>query len=39
MKKMLFVAVMLLFTFIANAQADVTKFLGIPIDGIWEKII
>ncbi len=39
MKKMLFVAVMLLFTFIANAQADVTKFLGIPIDGTKEEMI
>ncbi|MBQ3027116.1 MAG: hypothetical protein IJD27_06255 [Alistipes sp.] len=39
MKKMLFVAVMLLFTFIANAQADVTKFLGIPIDGTKEEML
>ena len=36
---MLFVAVMLLFTFIANAQADVTKFLGIPIDGTKEEML
>ena len=39
MKKMLFVAMMLLFTFIANAQADVTKFLGIPIDGSKAEMI
>lgn len=39
MKKILFCAAMLLFTFIANAQADVTKFLGIPIDGTKEEMI
>ena len=39
MRKLLFCVIMLLFTFTANAQADVTKFLGIPIDGTKEEMI
>ena len=33
MKKLLLNVVMLLSVFAANAQTDVTKFLGIPVDG------
>ena len=39
MKKLFFSAVMLLLAFTANAQADVTKFLGIPVDGTKEEMI
>ena len=39
MKKLFFSAVMLVLAFTANAQADVTKFLGIPVDGTKEEMI
>ncbi len=39
MKKLLFSVVMLLFAFTVNAQTDVTKFLGIPVDGTKEEML
>lgn len=39
MKKLLFSVVALLLVASANAQADVTKFLGIPVDGTKEEMI
>ena len=39
MKKLLFAAMMLLFATTANAQKDITKFLGIPIDGTKAEMI
>ena len=39
MKKLLFAAMMMLFATTANAQKDVTKFLGIPIDGTKAEMI
>ena len=39
MKKLLFATMMLLFATIAYAQKDVTKFLGIPIDGTKAEMI
>lgn len=39
MKKLLFAAMMMLFATTANAQKDITKFLGIPIDGTKAEMI
>ena len=39
MKRLLCYVVTLLFVFSANAQADVTKFLGVPVDGSKEEMI
>ncbi len=39
MKKLLFSVVALLLVASANAQADITKFLGIPVDGTKEEMI
>ena len=39
MKKLLSVVTMLLFAVVANAQTDVTKFLGIPVDGTKAEIM
>ncbi len=39
MKKLIFAAMMLLFATTAHAQKDVTKFLGIPVDGTKAEII
>lgn len=39
MKKLLFAAMMMLFATAAYAQKDVTKFLGIPVDGTKAEMI
>lgn len=39
MKKLLLTATMLLVAVIANAQTDVTKFLGIPVDGTKAEML
>jgi hypothetical protein len=39
MKKLLFAAMMMLFATTAYAQKDVTKFLGIPVDGTKAEMI
>lgn len=39
MKKFILVAMMILFATTANAQKDVTKFLGIPVDGTKAEMI
>ena len=39
MKKILLLAMLLVFSFAVHAQKDVTKFLGIPIDGTKSEMI
>lgn len=39
MKKILTIALLLTLTIVANAQKDITKFLGIPIDGTKSAMI
>ena len=39
MKRLILAAMMILFATTANAQKDVTKFLGIPVDGTKAEMI